>query len=373
MTAPLLELHGLDLRLGSVPLLAGLDLAIGPGECVALMGPMGGGKSVLLKLLAGVAVPGLAVAGGDATYLGAPIATGPRPILIPQRDRRAQADSGTLCATIAAAVRPGEVLLADEPTAGLPVPEAQAVMVALVSAARRGAVLLVSHRAAEVAAACDRVLLLGGGRLRADLPAPAFFGPDAGPEVAHFLRTGGLPLPRPGTPAADLAPEHRDLPPEIDTAPSPANRQHAVPVLSGRFFLQDLGLPAGAAPPAPAFLGTDCRLLTLDDAGLTVHHADGLAERFDWPGARRPADADLAPLVTLCRMIDRLLRAGLRVTLAPEGNLAAAAALTGGLLVLRGAPPERASEIAQAKLPQLLFGLRLERLFWDLEIAFAAP
>lgn len=372
MTAPLLDLRGLGLRHGPVPLLAGIDLAIRPGEFVALMGPMGCGKSTLLKFLAGTPVPALAVTGGTANYLGAPLGAGPRPVLVPQRDRRAVADGDAALAALAAAAGPGALLCADEPTAGLTEAAATEVMETLARIARGGAVLIVSHRGPEIARVCDRVVLLGGGRVVADLPAPVFFGPDVAPEVAHFRRTGGLPLPRPGTPAADLAPEHRSLPEDIDTAPAPTRPVAPVPVIAGRLFLCDFGLVSGAAPPATAFDGPDCRVLTLDGAALTVHHADGLAERFDWPGARRPPDADLAVLVTLCRMIDRLLRAGLRVTLVPEGNLAAAAALTGGLLVLRGVAPDRAAGIAQAKLPQLLFGLRLERLFWDLEIAFAA-
>ncbi len=46
------ELHGQTL-----PVLDGIDLAVGPGEFVALLGPSGCGKSTLLRLIAGLERP----------------------------------------------------------------------------------------------------------------------------------------------------------------------------------------------------------------------------------------------------------------------------------------------------------------------------
>ncbi len=59
---------------GSLPVLAGLDLAIPGGGIVALVGPNGCGKSTLLRVIAGLLEP----VGGDALLDGAPIA-GPDP------------------------------------------------------------------------------------------------------------------------------------------------------------------------------------------------------------------------------------------------------------------------------------------------------
>jgi len=52
--------------------LAGIDLAVKPGECVALLGPSGCGKSTILRLIAGLDSPdggSILLAGRDITAL----------------------------------------------------------------------------------------------------------------------------------------------------------------------------------------------------------------------------------------------------------------------------------------------------------------
>jgi len=57
-TAPLLALDGVSYHYGKGrPSLSDINLAVGPGECVALMGPNGSGKTTLLRLLKGLAKP----------------------------------------------------------------------------------------------------------------------------------------------------------------------------------------------------------------------------------------------------------------------------------------------------------------------------
>ena len=51
MTA-LLEARGLGVRAGPRPLFEGLDLALSPGEVLAIVGPSGSGKTTLLRTLA---------------------------------------------------------------------------------------------------------------------------------------------------------------------------------------------------------------------------------------------------------------------------------------------------------------------------------
>lgn len=65
--------RGLELAYGQTPALRGVDLEIGLGESVALMGPSGSGKSTLLHCAAGILVPDagtLQVLGTDVASMG---------------------------------------------------------------------------------------------------------------------------------------------------------------------------------------------------------------------------------------------------------------------------------------------------------------
>ncbi len=66
------EIKGLSFAYQRQPVLSGVDLAIPRGDFVALLGPNGGGKSTLLKLIAGILKP----ARGEIRVLGRPVGEG---------------------------------------------------------------------------------------------------------------------------------------------------------------------------------------------------------------------------------------------------------------------------------------------------------
>ena len=68
--APVVALDGVEKSFGAVRALAGVDLAVGAGQCVGLVGHNGAGKSTLMNVLAGTMPPdsgAIAIAGDDLT------------------------------------------------------------------------------------------------------------------------------------------------------------------------------------------------------------------------------------------------------------------------------------------------------------------
>jgi iron complex transport system ATP-binding protein len=72
--SPLLEARGLAVDRGHLSVLRGVDLALQPGEGLALVGPNAAGKSTLVRALAGLLPP----ARGEVLLEGRPLGSWPR-------------------------------------------------------------------------------------------------------------------------------------------------------------------------------------------------------------------------------------------------------------------------------------------------------
>lgn len=74
MAEPILEGAGLSVSIDAVTALHHTDVAVRPGESLAVMGPSGSGKSTLLHCLSGLTRP----SSGSVTFLGHDVWGGPR-------------------------------------------------------------------------------------------------------------------------------------------------------------------------------------------------------------------------------------------------------------------------------------------------------
>lgn len=183
--------HELD---GGRAILRGLDLALAPGERVALMGRNGAGKSTLLRHLAGLQTPtrGTVEAAGRVALL----LQNPGDYLLHERvgdeappgaleavglagvaDRHPRDLSGGERQRLALAVVAGDgpppaALLLDEPTRGMDRAAKGALVSRLRTLSAAGvAVLVATHDAEFAAALAERVVLLADGRPIADARA----------------------------------------------------------------------------------------------------------------------------------------------------------------------------------------------------------
>jgi ABC-type sugar transport system ATPase subunit len=224
MTAPLLEMLGVEKSYPGVRALRGVSFELAAGEVVAVVGENGAGKSTLIKILAGAVSPDagrVRIAGRDvppsspAEARRAGVAVIYQEFsLVPslsaaenlflgresgrwgwlnKRDERrraaelfrrlgveidpdapvrqlsvAQQQTVEIAKALAAEAR---ILVLDEPTATLTPPEAERLFAILHELRRQGAgVIYISHRLDEVFALADRVLVLRDGSQIATRP-----------------------------------------------------------------------------------------------------------------------------------------------------------------------------------------------------------
>jgi branched-chain amino acid transport system ATP-binding protein len=79
-STPVLELRGVGAAYDRVEVLHGIDVAVEPGQILAILGPNGGGKTTLLRVMAGLHPPSI----GDLVF-GGRVLTGADPTALARR------------------------------------------------------------------------------------------------------------------------------------------------------------------------------------------------------------------------------------------------------------------------------------------------
>ena len=209
-SAPPAELWGAVKRYGTVTGLAGVDLAVHPGEVLALLGPNGAGKTTAVQLLLGLLRPSEGEArlfGRDPRDPEARVRVGamlqiskvpetlkvkehidlissyyPRPL--PRREVLETAGLGGVEDRLFGKLSGGQkqrllfalalcgdpdLLFLDEPTVGLDVEARRSLWTVIQGKARAGrSVLLTTHYLEEADALADRIILVDRGRIVAE-------------------------------------------------------------------------------------------------------------------------------------------------------------------------------------------------------------
>jgi atypical dual specificity phosphatase len=427
--APLLSLRGYGVAYRNRRVLQAIDLDIAACGVMVIMGPAGTGKSTLLRSLCGEG--GSAGVGivGEATFGGAPLGVGNRPVLVAQKlpqllstvfdylagglphrgrlgkvEQRRRLSSDLDQAGLAhlidafdarltdltpfdrkclnlirAFAGDASLICLDELTAGLADQDAARISSIIKSEGQRRAIVAVTHHQGHAKLIADEIVLLAGGRVIERSSSQGFFDDPKTEEAAHFLRTGGSRLP-----SLDAAPEH--LAPECRPAPAIAAPKIASPSggqgPAGFRWLID-GVLGGTRQPG-AFgdmaweLGALQALRAVGPTtlvSLTEKPLDARVDEFGlqhhWLPIKDMGVPDIEAALDLCaRMEQEIARGGAIVYHCLAGHGRTGLMLTTHL-IYRGMAAQQALTYARQRKSYWVQSLKQEQFLWDLELHLA--
>jgi ABC-type branched-subunit amino acid transport system ATPase component len=369
MTRPILEVEGLTLRVQGKLVLKDLDFALPATGITALMGPVGTGKSTLIKWLCAKADPEIYSSEvRRAEYFYAPLSRRNRPLLYGQKLAQTFEQMMMHFSVLLSSNPP--LICVDEPTAEMSAAESERVMERLAMIARSRALLLISHNQAQVHDYADSVMLLAGGRLQEITPTRQFF--DAPQSIAgqQFVGSGWAVTAGVETPAHHLSHDLRALPFEIAVEPVGADGRLRS-VCPGKIFVYDLPADLGALPgDADAFsaVGIDALICAERDISSV---ADTLA-CMGVTSIRLPdveADAAFSAARARCRALQARLEAGGTLTFLRIGRGSVATQAIALQLVFMGVPADKVACIAATLQGDATLPPEAEQELWDFELA----
>ncbi len=401
-SANILSLREFGVAFGDRVVLNAVNLEIGGPGVLVLMGPVGTGKSTLLRTIAGInqAVPSFR-AWGQAAYAGAPLGAERAPALVAQNARLLMssvlenivsdlpgrsrlspaakreigcellAEAGLECllgsldlpavelplavqrhlAMARTAASDPLLLCVDEPTANLDRKDSEPLLKFLRAQGARRAVIVVSHNREDALDLGGRTALLAGGAIHSCAPAEEFFAAPASPVAADFVRTGSCSLPSPGARPEDV---DESMVPFLPVLPEAATHYVRESVGPRGFLWLKKGILAGT--PRPGIVqDIEYDLEALQRVGvttlvsLTTQPVDpALLARYGIQGLWMPIKDMHPPAVgeaeQMCRRVSALMADGHVVAYHCRAGLGRTGTMLAAHLIMEGKSAPQALE-----------------------------
>lgn len=375
MTRPILRVENLRLSVVGNLLFSDLSFEIPPAGIVGIMGPVGTGKSSLLKWVCGTGDPNVYVGESpSADYFYRPLKDGNRPRLLGQKAADSFEETMIMLNALLRSNPP--LICLDEITARLSESERSQVIDRVMMISQSRAILFVSHNQVEVESITDSVILLAGGMLQEHTPTDEFFRAPRSDAGSQFIRTGGVALPRIGTPARHLRSDLRGVPDGMRLAGDSGGRRGDVRhLIDDKLCLLDTGADTDATlkvlsdPSAiidrgiqsVALVGEDKPELAarLSDAGIVV---DVLPLSLE-------GEQEMTDHMQRTARIARRLRENPAVLIADPDRPRMAALAATMQMIYFGLTAERAGELYKEIAGDDEQAIEHEQLLWDLELA----
>ncbi|MDJ1008369.1 MAG: ATP-binding cassette domain-containing protein [Paracoccaceae bacterium] len=368
MYQAVLHIEGLSLWARSKPVLEDVDFALPPVGLTALLGPVGTGKSTLLKWLCAKADPAIYTAEvRRAQYFYAPLTARNRPLLYAQQQGQSFEQMMQSFSVQLGSNPP--LFCLDEPTANLTPSESQRVMERLAVIAQSRSVLLISHNQALIRPYADQVMLLAGGRLQEIAATEQFFQSPRTEAGRQFVGSGWVLAPGLGTPAHHLSPELRAERVEVGIETIGADGR-LLSLCGGKAFVYNLP-EDGTAPPSDADALREAGIDTLVVPETQESVVAGSLGQFGIELAgldTAPASPGFAAVRARCQSVQARRDTGNRLAFVRLGDAPTATRAVTLQLVYMGVPACTAGEIAAELLGGPGLAPATEQELWDFEL-----
>lgn len=373
MTRPVLRVDGLRLSVVGNLLFHDLSFEVPPSGIVGIMGPVGTGKSSLLKWICGTGDPAIYVGESRSVeYFYGPMKDGNRPRLLGQKAANSFEETMIM---LNALLRPNPPLIClDEITARLSDRERATVIDRVMMISQSRAVLFVSHNQLEVESITDSVMLLAGGMLQEHTPTTEFFEKPRSDAGAQFVRTGGVALPRIGTPARHLRSDLRGVPDGMRLAGDQGGQRGVV-----RFLIDEKLCVIDQHNADAENILNDPKALI--DAGISsvIHVSDGLPEHLgkleeagiyeDWLRIPTGPDVPMAEYMRRCERINNRIKSSPAVLIVDHSSAFGSYRAAVMQMAYLGLSAERACEVLKDIVGADNLSVSDEQVLWDLELA----